>query len=149
MPKVQRSRWLPYSQRVVYDTLTDVTILASVIKRIEKIEVVTRTDNEGQVKVLLDIPFQKLSESTGYVKGIPHEQMYFRTDQPFTMEFTWKLVPKEKNGQTGTEVQGSLDLDLSDFVPSFSNFLVEALLATELEADLKRLEEWMKNGMNH
>lgn len=144
MPKVQSSRWLPYPQETVYNTLADVDVLASIVKRIEKIEVVSRTENEGQVKVMLDIPFQKVSESTGYVKGIPYEQMFFCTDKPFQMEFMWKLIPKEKNGSAGTDIQSSLDIDLSAFVPGFSNFVVEALLASELEADLKRLEEWMK-----
>lgn len=144
MPKVERSHWLPYPQEIVYTTLTDVNILASVIKRIQKIEVIRQQENEGEVKVILDIPFHKLSESIGYVKGIPQEQLFFRTEKPFQMEFTWKLTPKEKSGSAGTEVQGSMEIDLSSFVPGFSNFLVEALLASELDADLKRLEEWMK-----
>lgn len=144
MPKVQSSRWLPYPQETVYNTLADIDVLASIVKRIEKIEVVSRTENEGQVKVMLDIPFHKVSESTGDVKGTPHTQMFFRTDKPFQMEFMWKLIPKEKSGSVGTDVQSSLDIDLSAFVPGFSNFVVEALLVSELEADLKRLEEWMK-----
>lgn len=146
MPKVERSHWLPYPQEVVYNTLADVTVLPSVIKRIQKIDVIHRQENEGQVRVTLDIPFHKLTESTGYVRGIPQEKLFFSTESPFPMQFAWTLIPREKNGQMGTEVWGSMELDLSAFVPGFSNFMVEALLASELDADLKRLESWLKNG---
>ena len=93
MQHVESSLWLPYDARSIYECLTDPNSLARVVKRIDSIAVIDRDGDSGSVVVVPDLPARKVVETTGHVSGTPYEQLTFRTDEPFPLEFAWKLTP--------------------------------------------------------
>jgi hypothetical protein len=136
---VESSQWLPYDARSIYECLTDPPSLARVVKRIDQISVLDRAGDSGRVTVVLDLPARKVVETTGRVSGTPYEALSFRTDEPFPLEFTWKLTPEGE----GTQITAALGVDLSSYGIPMAGILVRSIISSELKDDLGRLQALM------
>lgn len=144
MPKVSRSRWLPYPPAYLYQVLTEVQNLPHITKRIETIEVIEQISaTEAHTQVRLDLPMGQHLVSQGYVRGVPDQQLSFRTEQPIPLEFSWNLNPAEQDNIAGTEIVSSLEIELGMAAAVVSNFMLQGILAAELDADLERLASWL------
>ena len=142
MQHVEASQWLPYTPETIYDCLTDPDSLARVVKRIDQISVIDREGDRGRVAVVLDLPARKVVETTGQVSGVPHQQLSFRTDEPFPLEFSWKFTPE----RDGTQVTAALGVDLSRYGIPMAGILVRSIISSELKDDLGRLQALMAEG---
>jgi hypothetical protein len=140
---VESSEWLPYDAQTIYECLTNPDSLAKVVKRIDRISVIDREGDSGSVQVVLDLPARKVVETTGQVSGTPYEQLTFRTDEPFPLEFAWKLTP---DADGGTQVVATLGVDLSSYGIPMAGLLVRSIISSELKDDLGRLRDLMAAG---
>ncbi|NJL96133.1 MAG: hypothetical protein HC915_21585 [Anaerolineae bacterium] len=109
---------------------------------------IEREGNMGKVKVKLDLPARIFVDAEGEVESTPHNRLAFRTREPFPLEFAWNLEPETKEGQVGTVITASLDLDISEMVAAFSNLILKNLLAAELNGDIDRLQKWIDEHPN-
>lgn len=141
METVEYSHWLPYEAHIIYDFLTNPEALAAVVGRIVSARVVERQSDRGKLAVVLDLPARKQVETLGDVTGMPNQHLTFRTQEPFPLEFTWSFLPREKDGQMGTEVQSKLGFDLTAFGVPFVGLVLKSVITAELKEDMRRLEE--------
>ena len=140
MQRVEFSQWIPCEPALIYQFLTDPQNLAAVVGRIEEAEVIEREGETGKVRVMLDLPARKVTETIGDVFGVLYEQLNFHTHEPFPLEFQWQFIPQEQDGIPGTEVQASIGFDLSVFGMAIGGTLIRGIVLSELRADMKRLE---------
>lgn len=147
MQIVSRSRWIPYSPDDIYAALTRPDDLPQIVKRIDAMKVLRHDGNSGQVEVRIDLPGGKWVNVIGEVKGRPGEGIQFKAEQPFPITNTWSLTPQERGLKVGTLATMSIELDLSPVVAFWSNLLLRGYLSSELDGDLMRLENWMRQRL--
>jgi ribosome-associated toxin RatA of RatAB toxin-antitoxin module len=148
MQYIEQVAWFPYSPERIYDFLSDPAALAKVVGRIKSAKVIERGDNEGRLAVELDMPMRKVVKAVGQVKGIPAQELSFKTEDPFPLEFSWKLQAKQQGDQAGTEVLGILGFDLSAYGVPAGGMIVRGIIAGELKGDMERLEQALAQALS-
>lgn len=148
MQTITRSRWMAFEVTTLYTVLTDSEKFAKIVKRINHLEVVERrSDDEGIVLAQLDLPGGKTLKTKGEVKGVLNQRLSFETNQPFPLEILWELQPENHGEVEGALVTYTVSMDLSPMVSFVPERVVKGYMSSEMDGDLKRLEDTVESTL--
>lgn len=148
MQSVSQPYWLAYPPAAVYQTLTDPDKLASIVKRLENIEVIDRDGDSGEVLATIDLPGGKTLQTRGQVEGVPHSDLSFKTEEPVKLNIIWKLSSATKDQIDGCDVVYTIEVDLTPVAAFISGLVLKGFLSTEMLQDLERLEILLAASFN-
>lgn len=141
MHTITQTSWLPYSPQTIYDVLTSPEKLATIVKRLKSIEVVSREGETGDVIAVLDLPGGKTLRTRGRVLGDIGQSLVFSTDEPVHLVIAWALEEQVQDGQIGTLVNYCVEVDFSPVAAFVSSIVLKGYLASEMKRDLQTLAD--------
>jgi carbon monoxide dehydrogenase subunit G len=142
--KAERSRLIQASPEVIFAILAEPDNLASILPRVQRVEVLQRVGDTARVRTHMAIGPIGSFTAEGDVRWQAGRELLFRATQPVLVESRWTLVPEAH----ATRVTVTMLLDLTPMLGPFAAFIppasISALVVPDLDAALaaiaKRVE---------
>lgn len=136
MIQVTRRREIAAAPATVFAVLTHPDRLAALLPRVQRIELLQRTDSYARMATYMALgPFGAL-RSEGDVRWQTDREIVFSSRKPVYVEACWLLLPTGSR----TDVQATLSLNLAPLLGPFAAFIptaeVERMIAADLDATL-------------
>ncbi len=141
MQTITQMCWVPYPNTTIYNTLTNPIKLATVVKRLKTIDVISREGETGHVVAVVDLPGGKTFNTKGTVVGQMGHSLVFSASDPVHLVIAWELEELIQEGQIGTQITYRVEVDFTPVAAFISGLVLKGYLSSEMKRDLQALED--------